>query len=506
VSAQPFQIFISYRRDDTADAAGRLYDALAAEFGDRIFMDIDTIEPGVDFVDVVHRAVGSCDVLLALIGSRWSTVADAKGRRRLDDPDDFVRMEIEAALGRDVRVIPILVQGADMPSLDDLPESLGRLARRNAVQISPARWHYDVGRLIETLRKLADAKAAAGRNGSRASKTLPPKEGDGGSRRQRLVVGVVAAAVFLSAGVALLAHRGSGSPTVSGSPNEGIIAAGEQAPPSHAVVEIDPKTGKVLNTYPNPGGAGFIGRDIAVGQHSLWVLGNLGVARLEEDRSTALVNVDRPGDLGVGTAGVWVTDGDHISQIDLNDNVLVNPRRVEGTPRRIAVGNSGWILTSTEGGGSALVRLDQDGSSTTLPLQGDDVVVPPSGVWVADTAGKKVVLIDRESVQVAGFVSIEAPDGIAPGDDGVWVYNTDLGTITEVHQDQFGTVVAATPIAIDAQPVDLSSGSGAVWTANLDGRVTKVVDGAVVGAFDLGAKVVAIRVESTTGRVFCLIG
>jgi hypothetical protein len=170
------------------------------------------------------------------------------------------------------------------------------------------------------------------------------------------------------------------------------------------------------------------------------------------------------------------------------------------------VGNSGWILTSTEGGGSALVRLDQDGSSTTLPLRGDDVVVPPSGVWVADTAGKKVVLIDRESVQVAGFVSIEAPDGIAPGDDGVWVYNTELGTITEVHQDQFGTVVAATPIAIDAQPVDLSSGSGAVWTANLDGSVTKVVDGAVVGAFDLGAKVVAIRVESTTGRVFCLIG
>ena len=74
VSAQPFQIFISYRRDDTADAAGRLYDALAAEFGDRIFMDIDTIEPGVDFVDVVHRAVGSCDVLLALIGDRWATV------------------------------------------------------------------------------------------------------------------------------------------------------------------------------------------------------------------------------------------------------------------------------------------------------------------------------------------------------------------------------------------------------------------------------------------------
>jgi formylglycine-generating enzyme required for sulfatase activity len=149
------RIFISYRRDDSAGYAGRLYDRLSERFGQgQIFMDIDTIEPGLDFVEVIEKAVGSCDVLIALIGRQWLTITDATGRRRLDNPEDFVRLEIATALDRNIRVIPVLVRGATVPRSTDLPDALKKLARRNALEISDTRFHYDVDRLIETLEKV----------------------------------------------------------------------------------------------------------------------------------------------------------------------------------------------------------------------------------------------------------------------------------------------------------------------------------------------------------------
>jgi len=145
-------IFSSYRRDDSAGYAGRLYDRLSDRFGkDQVFMDVAKIEPGLDFVEVIEEAVGSCDVLIALIGKQWLTITDATGRRRLDDPEDLVRLEIAAALSRNIRVIPVLVRGATMPRSRDLPKALEKLARRNALEISDTRFDYDVNRLIETL-------------------------------------------------------------------------------------------------------------------------------------------------------------------------------------------------------------------------------------------------------------------------------------------------------------------------------------------------------------------
>ena len=128
------RIFISYRREETAYPAGWLFDRLAGRFGGgQVFKDVDSIDPGDDFVDKITRAVGSCDVLLALIGDQWLTITDQDGRRRLDSPEDFVRVEIEAALARNVRVIPILVDGARMPRADELPDSLAKLARRRII-------------------------------------------------------------------------------------------------------------------------------------------------------------------------------------------------------------------------------------------------------------------------------------------------------------------------------------------------------------------------------------
>ena len=148
------RIFISYRREDAAYPAGWLFDRLAERFGtEQIFKDVDSIELGDDFVEVIGEAVGSTDVLLALIGDRWLTVVDEDGGRRLEDPEDFVRLEIEAALARRVRVIPILVEGAKMPREDQLPPTLSPLARRQALELSPSRFAADTGKLLAVLEK-----------------------------------------------------------------------------------------------------------------------------------------------------------------------------------------------------------------------------------------------------------------------------------------------------------------------------------------------------------------
>lgn len=156
-----FHIFINYRREDTGGYAGRLYDALATRFGDEhVFMDVDAIDPGEDFTQVVQQSVGSCDVLLALIGRRWVTTQDSAGRRRLDNPSDWVRVEIQTALERsDTRVIPTLVQGAHMPSANDLPQPMRKLSHRHAHELSDTRWGHDVGRLIKLLEELAGPRA-----------------------------------------------------------------------------------------------------------------------------------------------------------------------------------------------------------------------------------------------------------------------------------------------------------------------------------------------------------
>lgn len=149
-------IFISYRRDDTSGHAGHLYRDLTQHLGrDRVFMDIDTLQPGLDFAEALDRAVNSADVLLALIGPRWHSVTDAEGRRRLENPEDFVRREVATALARDdIRVIPVLVGGAGVPKAAELPEPLRPLSRRNAFEISDERWDFDVGRLVKTLEPL----------------------------------------------------------------------------------------------------------------------------------------------------------------------------------------------------------------------------------------------------------------------------------------------------------------------------------------------------------------
>ncbi len=155
-------IFISYRRDDAQGEALHLFDNLKQHFGvDRVFMDVIAIRPGEDYRKVIDTAVASCDVLITLIGRDWLTSATAAGQPRINDARDFVRLETAAALKRDVRVIPVLLHGATMPTEEALPDELKPLAYRNAIELSHSRWDYDVRLLIEALERVVTAAAPA---------------------------------------------------------------------------------------------------------------------------------------------------------------------------------------------------------------------------------------------------------------------------------------------------------------------------------------------------------
>jgi len=209
-------IFINYRRADSEGYAGRIFDSLSSRFGERnIFMDVTAIDAGVDFSREIQQAIEGCDVLLALIGPQWLTVKDKEGKVRLEDPGDYVRLEIGTALGRGIRVIPVLVQGASMPKTADLPEELKPLRKRNAIELSSSRFHTDVDRLIEAIERAMDEaereKSPPGAMRSLHQLPEPPADFTG---REELITQLIADF-----------KKGKGA-TITGQPIRGLIGMG----------------------------------------------------------------------------------------------------------------------------------------------------------------------------------------------------------------------------------------------------------------------------------------
>jgi hypothetical protein len=235
------KVFITYRREETAAHAGRIYDAMVARFGEgHVFMDVD-MTPGVDFVERITEAVAACQVLIVVMGPRWATVENEQGTARIADPDDFVRLEVETALRRpEVTPIPVLVSGARMPSRELLPPEVQAITRRNALELSDSRWRYDIGRLIGTLDELlaqtplvdrpsperrVGAETAAPADAAQPSgETAPPPLPDaattagetkrtaprwGGRRRRWLLLAAIAIAAVAAAVVVAVLLRSS---------------------------------------------------------------------------------------------------------------------------------------------------------------------------------------------------------------------------------------------------------------------------------------------------------
>ncbi len=200
------KVFISYRRSDVSGYAGRITDALVAILGiDNVFQDVATVVPGADFEAQINRSLAASDAVLAIIGSGWLEAATADGRQRLLQDDDLVRMELTRALTSDLRVVPVLVGGAVLPSAGQLPEDLKELARRQAVILRDETFHQDLGRLLRSLRGApTDRRRVSWRH-----------------RRSRVIALAVAFAALIGAGGATWSlmrdptgnGSGSGAPT-----------------------------------------------------------------------------------------------------------------------------------------------------------------------------------------------------------------------------------------------------------------------------------------------------
>ncbi len=260
------KVFITYRRQETAIHAGRLYDAMVARFGEgNVFMDVD-MAPGVDFVERITEAVAACHVLIVVMGPTWATVKNDEGEARLADPEDFVRLEVETALRRrDVTPIPVLVGGAQMPNREDLPEEVRAITRRNALELSDLRWRQDVGRLISALDELlaesrpvpgapsaergAETEKAAPADAAQPGETAPPSTVSTatpveakpaapwtrlGRRTRWALLGTLAIAAIV---IAIVVAAGGGG---SSSPPTAAGGGGSSSPPTH-FTEADPR-------------------------------------------------------------------------------------------------------------------------------------------------------------------------------------------------------------------------------------------------------------------------
>ena len=150
------KIFISYRRADSEYVVGRIYEELCEIYGrNNVFEDIDSIPLGVDFREEISKVVHACDILIAIIGENWSKTKDKSGKVRIQNSNDYVRVEIEEALKRNIPVIPIITSNAELPKEEDLPDSLKKLAYHNAIYIRPdPDFKNDINRLIENINKI----------------------------------------------------------------------------------------------------------------------------------------------------------------------------------------------------------------------------------------------------------------------------------------------------------------------------------------------------------------
>ena len=190
----PESIFVNYRRQSDSGMAGRIYDSLSLSLpGASIFMDVDKLNPGDDFEAALERSLAGCKVLLAIMGPQWATVVDQNGQRRLDDPNDFVRKEISAALGKGVRVIPVLIGGTQMPEARSLPDDLKTLVKRQAIEIRHEHFKADA----EALAKAIAATTPSAR----------------GSRRRTAAIAAAVALVIVATAGLVYWKSGSGRPS-----------------------------------------------------------------------------------------------------------------------------------------------------------------------------------------------------------------------------------------------------------------------------------------------------
>jgi hypothetical protein len=475
------RVFISYRRDDCAGHAGRLYDHLVDRFGDdAVFMDVDAIEPGVDFGERIQNAIGSCSVLIALIGDQWLDIKDSGGHRRLDNPADLVRLEIAGALRRtDLPVIPVLVEGATMPPAERLPDDVQPLARRNALELSDGRWRYDADRLIEVLERVAIPgprpsnfgvpRGGAAGNGS-------PAAGGRGVLRVfpgPLALGGVIAVVVATVAVVLLT---GGDGDGGGRGDDARSAPTTPPTPPRPIWKADTP----IETVTRPLSLTFRGDDLAVlsGDGFLRVV-NTNNATGEEWQ----IKVDDGAiDVAAGFGSLWVVKHSTRSLLQINPRTQRREPyrympRTQGRPNAVATGEGAvWVATNDgtgpdackdEGSGPGhVIKVTPQGMVIhEMDVKGRicDIAVGYGAVWVSTSSPDAVVRIPVQGGRPQAIPIGGRPSALAIGEGAVWVAN-DRRSITRIGRRTWRRDPRT--IRLTSEPERLAVGAGSVWATS----------------------------------------
>lgn len=463
------RIFLSYRRSDSGGYAGRLHDHLALAFKDAdVFRDVDSLRPGQKWTQRLDEVLASSKLMLVVIGPDWLTTANEHGRR-LDDPEDHVRLEVQAALTRGVPVIPALVGGATMPRPEALPEPLRPLCDWQSVRLSDESWRTDFEELEEAVRSALEGAPD------------DPSPSTVRSRRLPLIVAAAAAVVAAVAILAVVLAGGNG---------------GGSAPPAIAV-----------------GG----GPDaVAIGGGSVWVVNYDSGTVTRINQATGAVTAgaiavgNDPDGIAVGAGYVWVANysDNTVSRIALASGQVVGaPIAVGGGPYGIAVADgSVWVADyGPTGHGDTVTRIDARtakvvGAPITVGTQPTVIAYDPGALlWVADRGSNAVTAINpiNGRVVVPAIAVGASPRGVAVGAGTVWVANHDANTVTRLKTSTGAS--EGPPIAVGRGPWDVAVGRGSVWvTNNADDTVTRIdeLTGAVLATIRVGRAPIAVAVSA----------
>lgn len=481
-------VFISYRRDDCAGHAGRLYDRLADRIGESsVFMDVDAIELGADFGVRIDEAIGACRLVIVLIGDDWLDIADSRGRR-LEDPTDLVRREVATALRRsDVRVIPVLVEGATMPPVERLPDDLKALARRNALELSDAGWRYDVERLIEAVERdvspapstttpltapmkrpspashRGERHVSSGSHGDASGEAdVSMKDGRGRGSLARSPWALAAGALVLMVGI-LGAVLLTGEDTTHAPP----IADTATTPPQHTRTKADSPIS--FASRPN---------SITFANDSVWVLSarSPDIALLDAKTSGRI----RPIPIGLGATAiaagfrsVWVVKGNTRSLIRLNRtgdrNGSTQKIQAAGMPVAVVAGEHAVWVGVRDGRDGTLVRVNpNDLTQRPIQIPGglQDIAVGKGAVWVTTISGDSVVRVDAKDVTNTKRIRVgKQPKGVAVGQGAIWVANSGSDSITPIDPR---TRTREREVRLEFSPTRIATGGGSVWATAKD--------------------------------------
>jgi streptogramin lyase len=526
-SDRTLRVLISYRREDSIGIAGRIRDRLVQHYGaDQVFFDIDTIPLGVDFRRQIDRMVAECDVVLVVIGRRWLDAVDEKGRRRLDHPSDFLRVEIESALRREIPVIPVLVDGADVPDEALLPQSLSELAYRNGTQVRyDPDFHPDMDRLIRNLADVAPAPAAVraplpgGVPPPEAAWPPPPLAGTGVAappptvarpsdsqpvdRRRRasvIALAVVAGIALVAVTIAVLAGRGDDD--AAGPTTLADSVAATTAPRVSDTSALSPSTTPAASV---PGGAfGLAGGaaipveggpiDLALDGDAVWVTvaEPPRVDRISVD-GAVLQSISLPSTPGsfVQAAGeLWVASPETNEVLRVNPaNQDIRPIDIAAPPTNIAWHDGVGLILVTSTSADKLVRIDvatHEVREMSISQPVDVAVGHLGSVWVTKQLAGTVEGVFVDQMQpVSSFPAGASPGAITAAGAGFWIANAGDGSVT--HLVAPDRLVETFPVG--GAPTAIAADSGSVWVLDsAEGWLTRVdpTTGQVVGQMAIG--------------------